>query len=122
MVTNLLLTVTGEGTVPEQQHGQEHELAVSGAGEDHHPSGLLLDSIVGINVVANVAGGGEGQQFHSHADHGVGEGKLEQLATVGDGFKTEFRKITRARRRYCGGPDGRVQVCLTDLGFSGDEN
>ena len=76
---------------------------------------------MGTNVVANVAGGGEGQQFHSHADHGVGEGKREQLATVGTGFKTEFRKITRARRRYCGGPDGRVQVCLTDLGFSGDE-
>ena len=90
-------------------------------GEGYHPSGLLLDSIVGINVVANVAGGGEGQQFHSHADHGVGEGKREQLATVGDGFKTEFRKITRARRRYCGGPDGRVQACLTDLGFSGDD-
>ena len=44
-----------------------------------------------------------------------------QLAAVGDGFQTLFRMINRARRNYCGNPDGRVHVRLTDLGYMGDE-
>ena len=57
---------------------------------------------------------GEDQQFHAHHSGGVGDKESGHLATIGDGFKTEFRKIARARRRYCGGPDGMVQVCLTN--------
>ena len=37
--TNPVLTVTGEGRIHEQKHGQEHVLPVSGAEEGYHPSG-----------------------------------------------------------------------------------
>ena len=142
LVTNDVITVAGEGDISEQQPGQEHVLGVLGAGEGHHPSGHAQDGVVVNNSVDNNAGegriseqqqdasgqpddvAGEDQQCHAqvHAHHGpgVGEGEQGQLATIGDGFKTEFRKITRARKKYCGGPDGKVQVCLTDLGFKGD--
>ena len=80
VLTNLVCTVAGEGR--------------------HHPSDHVQDSVVGLKVVVNVETGGEGHEFHGHADHGAGaeDGEQEHLATVGDGFKTEFRKITRARR------------------------
>ena len=82
VLTNLACTVAGDGR--------------------HHPSGHVQDSVVRNNVVVIVARGGEGHEFHGHADHGAGaeEGEQEHLATVGDVFKTEFRNIMRARRRY----------------------
>ena len=42
-----------------------------------------------------------------------------QKAAIGDGYGTVFRKIARAKRKYSGTPDGRVQMRLSDLGFWG---
>ena len=66
-----------------------------------------------------VRGQGAGQGIEKQVQH-RGEA-ARQLAAVGDGFQTLFRKITRIRRNYSGVPDGRVQVRLKDLGFLGDE-
>ena len=139
VATNVVFVVAGAGEPSEeQQHSQEQVLAVGGTGEAQHLSGHARDSALVTNVVVSVAGEGgiaeqkqcasgqpqgvvgEDQQFHAHHGAGVGDKEPGQLATIGNGFKTEFRKIARARRRYCGGPDGMVQVCLTDLGFNGE--
>ena len=56
MVTSPLITIAGEGRIPEQQHGQEHVLPVSGAGEGHHPSGHARDGAVVTNPLLTIAG------------------------------------------------------------------
>ena len=53
--------------------------------------------------------------------YSIGGEAARQLAAFGEGFQTLFRMINRARRNYCGNPDGRVHVRLTDLGYMGDE-
>ena len=55
------------------------------------------------------------------ARHHVEDDGAYQQATIGDGYGTVFRKIARAGRKYCGTPDGRVQMKLSDLGFCGGD-
>ena len=50
--------------------------------------------------------------------HGAQQ-QQQQQASIGDGFRTRFRKITRATWKYRGASDGRVQTQLFDLGFCG---
>ena len=62
---------------------------------------------------------GEVQEGDSHGAQQQQLHYTMQQASIGDGFTTRFRKITRATRKYRGIPDGRVQIKLFDLGFCG---
>ena len=59
------------------------------------------------------AGQGDGQ------GDGQGAGQGARQPIMSDGFRTAFRKITRARRRYSGTPDGLVQMSLVNFKFGG---
>ena len=53
--------------------------------------------------------------------YSIGGKQLDNWLQLEMGFKPCLQRLTRASRNYCGNPDGRVQVRLTDLGFIGDE-
>ena len=87
--------------VEDVQQDEEDQVAMHGGWDDsqHHAG----------EVQEGDSHGAQHQQLHY----------TMQQASIGDGFTSRFRKITRATRKYRGIPDGRVQIKLFDLGFCG---
>ena len=39
----------------------------------------------------------------------------QAIASIGDGFRSKYRKIARARRKYCGASDGHLLMKFSDF-------
>ena len=61
-------------------------------------------------------GQGGGQSAEEHAVRAQpGQGRQDTAPIIGDGFRSEFRKIVRAKRTYNGVPDGLIQTRFSDF-------
>ena len=102
----------------EASHNQEQDQALS-VEEDQPPVQTDPAGGEGLLRQGHSMEGGDG---HEEQAGGDGDG-LQQLADhrarVGDGFQTEFRKISRARRKRKALPDGQVQMLLSNFVVSG---
>ena len=44
----------------------------------------------------------------------------QAIASIGDGFRSKYRKIARASRKYCGASDGLLQMKFSDFVIGGN--
>ena len=100
-------------------HAHDHGGKEDGqSAEEHEEGGLWND---GEGPGRDHAGLGDGQSAEEHVVHGQPRQDRQTTTTIGDGFRSQFRKIARAKRTYSGVPDGLIQMRFSDFFIKGTE-
>ena len=72
------------------------------------------------DVLEDLGDGQEGEQLGQVHGQDQPEQDSQTIATIGDGFRSEYRKIARASRKYCGASDGLLQMKFSDFVIGGN--
>ena len=104
-----------DGEVHAHDHGGKED---GQSAEEHEEGGLWND---GEGPGRDHAGLGDGQSAEEHVVHDQPGQDRQTTTTIGDGFRSQFRKIARAKRTYSGVPDGLIQMRFSDFFIKGTE-